>query len=121
MNSQSFVKALEKYLIPEARNACVRELASPAGQTPDSLVRLSLRYNQLTESDKVFVEDVVALATRSAVFHLLVAIDNCNSIVEDPSDRGGEFELYYANGDDRIRLGEPPDFLHDMLGVSPQA
>lgn len=115
MNSQSFADALNKYLIPEARSATIKELANPTALTPDPVLKLSDRFNSMSDTDKDFVSEVVALAAKTAIFHLLVAIDNCNTIIEDASDRTGEFQLYFAKGNEKVRLGEPPEFLHDML------
>lgn len=69
MNSQEFVRSLNMFLIPEAGDACLKELISPTALTPPSVLELSHRFKSLSETDRDFVKRLITCRKDNNLSH----------------------------------------------------
>jgi len=113
MDTESFVASLKKHLIPGVVTTCRKILADPNKLEMPTVIECSNWFKGLSPDDQMRVIQVAGIAAERSVFAMLVAIDNCNRI--DDEETRGDFELHYVKTDQRVRLGDPPDFLHDHL------
>lgn len=113
MNSEDFVRAIERHVKDAAIGDTLASLKAPAGRRipPDVRAR-SDWYNGLSEIESTHVEGVVKAAVHAAVFGLLAVLDGARTI----DDGSGQFELVYVAGQ-RILLNPQSVDLHDMLSA----
>jgi hypothetical protein len=113
MNTSEFVDALRDYSFEE----CVRsvEEALTSLNRPQGLAEQQLQnwYKSLASEGATSARYLIRYSAASMLFKLLVVLDNCDAI-EGGEDKG-ELVLRYERGSSSIRLGDPPNFLHDNL------
>lgn len=113
MNTNEFVNALVRYPMHETFVEVLRTLQTKQrGSLPEE-EQIHAFYQSCTDDEKQHVKTLVRYCVASSFFRLLVVLDNCDAIVD--CDEKPELELYAVHGDERERLGGPPDLLHDNL------
>lgn len=114
MNSDELVEAIKLVVRDAAIKGELQNLAKPAGRKPRSaLVEMSVWFNDLPQQDKVMVGRVIRDAVEFGVFNFFAVLDGV-AVIEGGADKG-ELELYYVKGEDRVRLNEPSNPLHDIF------
>lgn len=116
MNSDAFVEAIKLVVVGGAVSGELENLAKPAGRKPrPALVEMSVWFNGLPEQDKVMVGRVIRDAVEFSVFNFFAVLDGVAVIENGPNK--GELELYYVKGNERVRLNEPSNLLHDIFNA----
>ena len=81
MNSQEFVRAVERYVRDAAIEDTITNLKAPPGRRVPVEVRArSDWYNGLPDADAAHVNSVVATAVHAALFGLLAALDGARTM-----------------------------------------
>jgi hypothetical protein len=92
MNQKEFVLALKIVACDKASMGVLNTIRNPPEKSPDaSLVKLSNWFNRLVLDEKVMVEEIVNLATKQAVYNVLLVLDGLLSV--SPKGQLVEFEL----------------------------
>jgi hypothetical protein len=116
MNSEDFIEAIKMVVRDSTVAGELSNLAKPAGRKPHpEMVEMSKWFNGLPDSDKGFVERVIKYSADLSVFSFLAVLDGV-AVIENGSDKG-DLELYYVKGDERVRLNEPANPLHDIFNA----
>ncbi len=112
MNSEQFVEAIKLYVRDSAVRDTVDTLSKPPGRKPSPrLVNQSKWYNNLSESDKSMVGEVIEEAIDAALFGMLAALDSVRAI----DDRKGTFQLFYVGQEKTVLLNDmEEESLHDI-------
>jgi hypothetical protein len=93
MNSQEFVAALRIVACDKASSGVLTTIQHPPGRSPDpALLDLSKWYNDLEVYDKAMVVSLTNLATRQAVYNVLLVLDGLLAV--SPQGHNVEFELF---------------------------
>ena len=112
MTPEKFVTEL-KADVRKGVEGTLNYLANPPGKNPpEHLGVLSKWYRGLSDEDKELAQMAMEYAAEGSLWNLLNVLDACYDL---PSSVGGVFELYYVKGDQRIRLNEPDNYLHDIF------
>lgn len=113
MNTAEFANLLCNVASPECVTSILESLANPSKKPIAAERELHNWYSNLDSESMLMVKQLIKYSVASAHFHLMVIIDNCNAIV-DPIEQG-EFVLAYRSIAGEVRIGEPPDFIHDSF------
>jgi|GEM_PF-5482645 len=120
MDDSEFVEALRGTVLGAGLRTVLRDLTeAKSGEQASYLHSLSEWFMALSPYEKKSMEKVVAHSILCGLFHTLVVLDNCDAIEFAGDDEQlGEFQLLFVKNGVSRRLGDPPDFLHDMLSSS---
>ena len=104
MTPQAFILALKTQVADSAASEVNYYRKPPSKHPPEHLKRFSQWFNQLSESDKEIVGELVRYAKEGELFSLLTYFDNLAFL---PGERG-KLELFHVDEDgNRTRLNEP--------------
>ena len=116
MTSEEFVDAIKIVVRDASVSGSLNSLRKPAGRKPDSnLVKLSAWFNGLSDHDKEMLEQVIKYVADISVFSFFAVLDGV-ALIENEMDKG-ELELNFVKGEQRIRLNEPSNPLHDVFNA----
>jgi len=117
VDSDAFVRAIERHARDSAINSTVSNLDLPPGRSPEpELLEASKWYCGLSDSEKRVVQWIIHLATDHATLGFLAIIDGSRAIEGGPSK--GHLELYYCAEGERRLLNDPAkEPLNDKLMV----
>ena len=115
MNSEDFVCALKVIAVDNVNSGVLSSLVKPPGRSPSArLVALSHWFDQLSELDRLAVEEVVSMASKQSLYNVLLVFDGLLGV--DPSGVGGELEVTYKYAGERICLNRPGvEFLTEIF------
>jgi hypothetical protein len=87
----------------------------PGRKVPENEKLRSDWYNYLSETDRNWVDSVIASSVHEALFGLFTILDGDRNIEDGVS--GGYFELIYVQSD-RVLLNDPEKIgLHDLFNL----
>lgn len=114
MDSQKFVDVITKVVLESSVDGMKKKLEQPAGRSPaKEIVEMSTWYNNLNESDKQIVLNIVIKSVKDAVFGFLCVLDGAAAI--EDKDKG-TLKLYYENHDKSVLLNDQHKVnLHELL------
>jgi hypothetical protein len=115
MTAVEFVRKISQVVYHSTVTDCLSLIKKVPGRKPSpKLVALSQWFNQLPESDKEKVQDVIQLTARQSVFGFCAVLDGVRQ-VEDSESRG-TLELHYLQ-DGRAQLlnDSNAELLHDLF------
>ena len=116
MTPEQFVVELKANVRSEVESTIEYLANPPVKNPPDHLGILSRWYRNLSDKDKEVARMAMEYAADGSLFGLLNVLDG---VYDLPSGAGGKFELYYVEGEKRIRLNDPEgDFLYDIFNNS---
>jgi hypothetical protein len=105
MNSREFVAALKIVACDKAAMGVLENLRNPPGRRPDiALVNLSNWFKTLPTEDKAALEQIMNLATKQAVYNVLLVIDGLLTV--SPLGNRVDFELSVIDGGKREVLND---------------
>jgi hypothetical protein len=117
MNAQEFVAALRIVACDKASIGLLEAICNPPGRSPDPIIiDLSKWLNSLGPEDRAKVEKLVGLATRQAVYNVLLVLDGLLAI----SSKGNrvDFELFVKeNGRCELLNGPTGEPLTDLFNT----
>lgn len=113
MTPENFVTELKADVRSEVESTIEYLANPPVKNPPDHLGVLSRWYRKLSDEDKEVARIAMEYAAEGSLFGLLNVLDGVDDL---PSSAGGKLELYYVEGDRKVRLNDPEgDFLHDIF------
>ena len=114
MDSKEFVDSIKEVVINNSIQSVLTNLIKPAGRAPaKKLLLLSEWYNNLNDTDKNIVKEVIKEAVEMSTFSLLCVLDGVSAI---ENDNKGLLKLYYEKGNTRILLNDPnKEYLHNLM------
>ena len=113
MTSKELMDYVREVEMPLTIQGEIKQLKNPSGRSPfPRRIEKSNFYNSLSDEQKITLEKIVFDSVKAGIFQVLVMIDNLGSFL----DKDGEFELFFAKGNERIKLNDPPENeLHDLF------
>ncbi len=114
MDKREFVAAIRSEVLEEAIASVKSNLNAPPGRKPsERMIHLSTWYNNLDESNKNIVLEIVRESAETSVFGFFCVLDGVRSI---ESNDKGVFKLYHEKEHNAVLLnGEDQEYLHDIL------
>ena len=115
MTTTEFVEKIRQVVYNSTVTGCLSLMQKPPGRKPSpQLAALSQWFNQLSESDKGKVRDVIELAARQSVFGVFAVLDGVRQ-VEDTESKG-ILELRHLKDGQSQLLNDPnAEPLHDIF------
>ena len=115
MIATEFVEKIKQVVYNSTVTGVLSLMQKVPGRKPSpQLVALSQWFNQLSESDKTKVQNVVELAARQSIFGFFAVLDGVRQ-VED-TEAKGSVELRYLKDGQTQLLNDPNDEpLHDLF------
>ena len=100
--------------------ACLSRLQKPSGRRPRrSAVEESEWFNQLSTTNRAFVERCMGRAAEMALFSVFTVLDG-ESFIEDIGPKG-EFKLYFEkDGKHTLLNPKSGNLLHDLMPQEPE-
>lgn len=118
MNQEEFIRIIKIAVEQPSIDGVVSNLKQPPGKQPEqSLVQLSVWFNQLNEVEKGQVKNIIKMAVNHSIFGFLCVLDGVRSIRETNDGIDPVLKLIYDDSENEIVLNDPEqDFLHDIYG-----
>ncbi|WP_284140760.1 MULTISPECIES: hypothetical protein [unclassified Virgibacillus] len=115
MNNEDFVKNIIEVVREESITDSVEDLIDPPGRKPSSEdIELSSWFNQLDDTDREKLIEVVKRAVDTSIFGLFAVLDGVRTIESDTNK--GKLELFYKKDENSILLNNPKEvYLHDIF------
>lgn len=116
MNQEEFIRIIKIAVEQPSIDGVVSNLKQPPGKQPEqSLVQLSVWFNQLNEVEKGQVKNIIKMAVNHSIFGFLCVLDGVRSIRETNDGIDPVLKLIYDDSENEIVLNDPEqDFLHDI-------
>jgi len=114
MSRDELIDGLKSETSDSSVRATMSWLRKPAGRQPARRkVELSEWFNNLPDSDKTRVEQIVRESAELAIFSFLALLDGVAFI--EQGEEKGRFELHYYRGGERLLVNDPQgEYLHDI-------
>lgn len=114
MNQTEFIDAIKIAVKDNAIEGIKSSLRNPPGRHPsEEKVELSKWYNNLSEQDKRFINQIITNSVESALFGFLCVLDGVRSI---ESYEKGELKLFYEKDGNKMLLNDfNLEYLHDLF------
>lgn len=121
MEDTEFVEALRVAVLGAGSRTVEHELRLPEAAIESHLKPVMKWARSLDESERTLLNVFIRHSILRGLFHTLVVLDNCDAIeLADEGEELGEFRLEFVKNGVARRLGDPPEFLHDLLNSSIQ-
>ena len=116
MNQEEFIRIIKIAVEQPSIDGVVSNLKQPPGKQPEqSLVQLSVWFNQLNDVEKGQVKNIIKMAVNHSIFGFLCVLDGVRSIRETNDGIDPVLKLIYDDSEKEIVLNDPEqDFLHDI-------
>lgn len=116
MDQEKFIRLIKKAVEQPAVDGVISNLRHPPGRQPNqSLVELSIWFNNQNEEDKDQIKNIVKMAVNHSIFGFLCVLDGVSSVREASSDFDPSLKLTYTDSVSEIVLNDPnEEFLHDI-------
>jgi len=117
MNNEEFVKAIRITVEQSTVSSLIKEFEE--NRIPGEMFKkMSVFYNDLDESDRDMVKQIMIESVQSAIFGFFCVLDGVRAIENGPGK--GRLELWYKKepSDEGLLLNSPgSEFLHDIYNV----
>lgn len=115
MTATNFVEQIKLVVYNATITGCLSLMQKPPGRRPSlKLQDLSQWFNQLSDTDKDKVQDVIKLAARQSVFGMFAVLDGVRQ-VEDSEEKGALELRYSKNGQSQLINDPNAEPLHDIF------
>jgi hypothetical protein len=120
MNQEEFIRIIKTAVEQPSIDGVVSNLKNPPGRRPEqSLVELSVWFNQLNEEEKIQVKNIIRMAVNHSIFGFFCVLDGVRSIKETNDGVDPVLKLIYDDSENEVILNDPEqDFLHDIYRAS---
>jgi hypothetical protein len=114
MTREEFIKGIKESLRDYGKEDFISALEKPPGRQPRAKdIMLSQWYNQLKESDKEKLNEVILEAIDSTLFGFLCILDHVTFLEDD--EEKTQFQLYANKNGKKMLLNDfNEEFLHDI-------
>lgn len=114
MDKREFVAAIRSEVLEDTIASVKSNLNEPPGRKPsERMIRLSAWFNNLEESSRSIVLEIIRESAETSVFGFFCVLDGVRPI--ESSDKG-VLKLYYEKENNTVLLNdEDQEYLHDIL------